>query len=449
MKPEAARTFGKASLPALILAFLPALAAVAFSVSDPLLQRLSHELQQNKMPTPELTEQLGQFLEKNPANYQAHLLMGNCYERLGLYDQALAELELATKYGPDDPAPISELIRQQMTLGRTKSTPSLLQQAQKRFPGDPGITFLSGNWLLSSSHDVPGAEKLFRSAAETGARVPGLNLSLAQIAMGKNEFEEAIKECDEELKIEPGAPEALLIKGMALAQSVQFAAALPPLKAVWALSEYKLRPGLARAYAQAAYWNGKFEEAIEPAILQLAIDGKKEDSAMENLLAQCLRRAPRANAQEAVAAATNSLDHNATIFKDGSFHRKVAQVLARVGMDRQAVEEYGACLRRNNDDGYALVGLAREFETNFPEYRFALALYQRVQRFHPEIINVDNAIARLEERIRDRETDLAWRLKDWLRGSCAQASTEFGALLAGSSEKPQRDDKLEKSKTPR
>jgi tetratricopeptide (TPR) repeat protein len=454
LKAKAASTFGKAFLPALMLVLLPALAALAVSFSDPLLQTLGNELKGQKRPPPDLTNRLGQFLEKNPSNYQAHLLMGDCYVRLGLYDQALAEFKLATQYGPDDPAPISQLIRQQMTVGQNQSTPALLLAAEARFPDDPVIAYLRGNWLLLQRHNVEGAEKLFAKAAAKKAKVPGLHLAMAQVAMARGDYEQAVKQCDEELQLEPDAPEAQLIKGLALSRLRQYVAALAPLKAVYSLTEYKLRPDLARSYAQAAYWNGKFEDAIEPAILQIARTtnagtNSKDDTLTKNLLAECLRQLPRDTAEMRVTATTNDVDRNASIFKDGSFHRVVGDVLSKVGMDRQALVEYESCLKRNTQDAYALLGAGREFETNFPDYQFALTLYQRARLFRPDIPGIDDLITRLEERIADRDKDLAWRMKDWLHGSYNQVSTEFGALLAGFAEKPKAEDKLQNSKNTR
>jgi tetratricopeptide (TPR) repeat protein len=453
LKPKATGTLGRASLTAIIFALLPGLTALAVSVADPVLQQLRSELKNNKRPSQELTDQLGQFLEKNPTNYQAHLLMGDYYDRLGLYDQAIGELRLAIQYGPDDPAPISRLIRLQMTLGRNETTPALLQQAEQRFPGDPGISYLRGDWLLFKTHDGRTAEMLFHRAASSGAKIPGLHLSLAQVALAKKDYAEAIKECNEELKQEPDATAAQLAKGLALAKTGQFVAALAPLQAAYSLAQYKLRPDLARTYALAAYWNGKFEDAIEPSILQLAltsdISPANDDDLTKRHLAECLRRVPRQRAESWVAATTANIDRNPKIFKDGSFHRTVADVLAQVGMHRQAVAEYQACLKRNPEDANALIGVAKEFETNFPDYKFALVLYQRARLLRPDMVGIDNLITRLDERIAERDNDLAAGVKEWLRKSYDQLSTKFGALFSGLEEKPKADNKLQSSENTR
>jgi tetratricopeptide (TPR) repeat protein len=443
LKSNATSTFGRATIAALLFALLSGLGALAVAVADPVLQQLRSELKNNRRPSPELTDRLAQFLEKNPTNYQAHLLMGDYYDRLGLYDQALAELRLANQYGPDDPGPIIKLIRLQMTLERNETTPALLEEAERRFPGNPNLSYLRGDWLLFKTHDTRRAEMLFHRAASTGAIIPGLHLSLAQVAMAKKDYAEAIKESNEELKLEPDAPAAQLTKGMALAKTGQFVAALAPLKAVYALSEYKLRPDLARTYALAAYWNGKFEDAIEPSILQLALSSDlspaNEDEMTKKHLAQCLRQVPRQRAESWVAATTANIDRNNKIFKDGSFHRTVGDVLEEIGMHRQAVAEYQACLKRNPDDANALIGTAKEFETNFPDYKFALLLCQRARRLRPDLSEIDNMITRLDERIAEQDDDLAGRIKDWLRGKYTQISTEFGALLSKFTEKSNAD----------
>jgi tetratricopeptide (TPR) repeat protein len=327
-----------------------------------------------------------------------------------------------------------------MTLGRNKAVPALLVEAQTKFPDDPQVYYLRGNWMLYGTHDLIRAQRLFTVAAGLRPNIPGLHLAMAEVAMQNKDYAVAVRQCDQELKIEPGSMAVLMTKGLALARARQFSAALSPLKTVYAQTEYKLRPDLARSYAQVAYWNGKYEDAIEPAMLQLGITCNEangdEDTLMKKILTDSLQHVPRELAAGTVATISAQMEKNAAIFKNGSYHRSVGDALREVGLHRLAVDEYQNCLKHNADDGRALLGLAKEFETTFADYKFALSLYERVRTVSPDIPRIDSSITRLEERIPERDQDIAWRLKDWLH----RTSTEFGALFGGKGERPKPDE---------
>ncbi len=92
----------------------------------------------------EVYAQLDSIISKEPTNYRAHLYLGNCYSKLGLPESAIEEFKLATKYGPDQPKAFVELVKTQIRLGQMPAAMELLNEAQKKFPKDPDVLYLSG-----------------------------------------------------------------------------------------------------------------------------------------------------------------------------------------------------------------------------------------------------------------------------------------------------------------
>ena len=116
-------------------------------------------------------------MQKNPTSYQAHFLLGTCYDRLGLLDQSISEYKLATKFSQKDPEPILELIREQMGLKQDVTTLKLLKIAESQFPNDPNVAYWEGNFYLFLKKDPKFAKEFYDRALHTSGKViPGLHL---------------------------------------------------------------------------------------------------------------------------------------------------------------------------------------------------------------------------------------------------------------------------------
>ncbi len=440
--------FGAALLCALAILVLKPLIAQAAAAADSFLQKADLELKKNNRPTDELLNQLGSYIEKEPKNYQAHFLLGMCYDRLGLVDEATREFDLATKYSHSDSGPITELIKEQMALGNDRTVEKLLKIAQTNFPDDPSVAFWSAQYLFLRKHDLYDSEKLYRIAAHSGKVIPGAHLGLARVALEKGRNWDAILEASQEMKVQPNTPLAALTAGMAFAKLGSFKAALLPLQMTY--PTFKTLPEVATLYAQTAYWCGRYPEAIEPAIVQMALSSKRDpttdDQPMKRLLTRCLRHTNSKLAESIIANTSYNLDHNQKIFKWPSFHRELADVLADVGMHRLAVQEYAKCIERDPRDANAVFRLGHEFELHFQDYKIALACYERAHALDENLPSADDYIERLQQRIADRDLDISWRTKDWLNRIANQIGTTIGALFDRFTQKPNTANQLQTSK---
>ena len=393
-------------------------AANAITTSDPFLKKVDAELQSSKPPSESLVTQLGTFVQHNPSNYQGHFLLGTCYDRLGLLDQSINEYKLATQYSHNDSEPILELIREQMALKQDLSVVKLLKVAEAQFPTDPNVFYWEGNFQLFSKKDPKAAQAFYdRALKSTGKPIPGLHLGMAEVALSEGHDSKAIEEATRELELRPNTPMAILVAGLAFAKTGMMGIAYAPLQTTYDAN--KQRPEVAKYYAQAAFWMGKYESSIEPAIVQMALssdhDPNHDDLQMKRLLSQSLRKVPRAMSEAIVEMTSKNLDSNPKIFEDPAFHRTLGDVLSEAGFHQLAVEQYTLCLKRNPSDAHAWFKLGRECDLYNQDYPYALVCYERAKASLRSLPHIDDYLERLQDRMAMRDNDLSWRIKDALR----------------------------------
>ena len=185
---------------------------------------------------------------------------------------------------------------------------------------------------------------------------------------------------------------AVLVAGMAFAKTGMMAVAYKPLLLTY--SDNKARPEVARLFAQAAYWNGDYERAIEPAIVQIALssdhDPNHDDAPMKRLLTQSLRHLPKKIGLQILLQTSQNLDSNPTVFTDPAFHRILGDVLSSIGQHQLAVSQYNQCLLRNPKDAFAWFSLGKEFDLYNQDYPYAQICYEKARaldRSLPGVVN--------------------------------------------------------------
>ena len=148
---------------------MTALASAPPPVS-PALDAAMKELAKTEQPSEKLMTDLATLTQKEPQNYQAHFLLAICYQRIGLPDQALPELKLASQYGPNDPAPILGLIREAVHLGQRDLAMQIASVAYQKFPTNPEVAFWQANFVLQRGNRLAEANALFDKVVRSGMR---------------------------------------------------------------------------------------------------------------------------------------------------------------------------------------------------------------------------------------------------------------------------------------
>ena len=392
-------------------------AAQALQTSDNFLDDAYKQLNSTSHPTESLMNQLAEVVQKDPHNYQAHFFLGTCYYRLGLPDQAIGEFRLAAQYGPNDPAPLIKLIHQAVENGQTELAREVAGVGIGRFPSNPELSFWEANFVLLKENKLNDAEKLFAQAAQSKTPIPNLDISIATLRLAQGNFDQAYYLARRQLAKTPDAAGAFLIIGDIHYRRKEFLAAYPWLKKAY--GRIIFAPNLARKYMQTAYWTGHYEQALEPAIVQMALASSKEfdDVYSTETFVNAAKHVPKERVAEIVKTASVSLDQNARYLQDPSFHRGLGECLSKLGMHDLAESELSLCIKRNPLDGLSMFLLARELELYRGNYEAALKYYQQAKVLGAPVKDIDLYIAHLQSRLEARHEDLAWQLKDWLHKS--------------------------------
>ena len=155
-------------------------------------ETLTRILKENetKSPTDATITQIQEIIDKDPKNYYARLVMGNTLDRVGLPMQAIEQYQLAVQYGPNSAKSIIELVKAQISVGQKEAAMRLLQQANKRFPNDPEITFWIGNYYLAKG-DVRKRRKSFDKAQEAKITFFGMATARADLKLRQGNFAQA------------------------------------------------------------------------------------------------------------------------------------------------------------------------------------------------------------------------------------------------------------------
>lgn len=412
------RGFGLLLLSSLLTASaMSTLPGICAAASDKFIDDAWKEMATSPQPSERLMNELATLAKKDPTNYQAHYLLAQCYQRIGLPEESLAELKLASQYGPNDPAPIVNLIREAAHLGQRDLAAQVSIIAYQKFPHNPEVQFWQGNFMLQRVNRLRDAEILFGKAMKSGQHIPGMKLSLATLRMAQGRDAEALHLANEQLKETPNAPGVRLLQGEIYMRRKDYNSAYPFLKDAY--KKLVFSPNLARSYAQAAFWTGHYEDAMEPAIVEMALSSTRDrdDRSMERLFKEAALRVPKNKVREIVQQSSKTLDSYGHYLRDPSFHRTTAECLSEIGMHDLAATEYERCLQRDPSDAVARFLHGRELELYLGRYDEALADYQSAKRKYAPVDNIDLYIEHLEARIRSRQNDIAWQLKDWLRGN--------------------------------
>jgi tetratricopeptide (TPR) repeat protein len=375
------------------------------------------ELAKSEHPSEQLMNDLAKMIEKDPTNYQAHFLLAICYQRIGLPDESLPELKLAVQNGPEDPAPILGLIREASQLGQSDLAAQVATIAHDRFPKNPEVQFWQANFVLQRGDRLGEADILFKKLIRSGQSIPNLKLSLGQLRFAQKKYDEALSLANEQLAQSPYQPAANLLKGNIYMMRSDYQNAYVPLKRAYARLVFT--QGVAKAYAEACFWTGHYQEALEPAIVRIALAAVKgeQDKTIETIFKQAAQRVPKDKVEAIVYTCSNKLDTFPKFHQASTFHRMLAQCLSSIGMHTLAVTEFQRGVKSAPDDPAINFLLARELELYCGKYDQALDYYKKAKIEHVDVKDIDLYIEHLQTRIRARQDDLAWQIKDWLHGN--------------------------------
>ncbi|HEY9713689.1 MAG TPA: tetratricopeptide repeat protein [Chroococcales cyanobacterium] len=382
------------------------------SATQKTIEELFSKLEQSQ-PTEEMFNQLSAIIEKEPKNYRARLVLGDCYDKAGLPDQAIEQFKLAVQYGPHDPEGMVNLIYEQYTKGLKEEAGKILKEATKRFPFDPRVQYWNGKYLLDAQKGYL-AEAYFRTALEKDPKLTPAAVDLAEVRSSQGRYYEALELVQKDLAVkrEVQPPRPVFIRGAALLNLHRVNDAIPDLR--YAFHHSRLEPKRAGYYAFACLMSHRYEEAIDPAIFNMAASATEVgiDSGAEQLFYDIAKHIPQQRLNALVASSTTNLER---LKPFPAVRFSLGMMLQKLGDIDMSTMQFFICFGQDPNNAQAAFELARNLEMRYHLYDKALGYYERAHALDPSNMRTADYLERLKMRLPERQQDIAWQLKDWLR----------------------------------
>jgi len=380
---------------------------------DALLKGIQDAVAEQKRPSDQTLKQIEAILEKDPNNYRAHLVLGVCYDSLGLPMQAIDQYETAMKLKPNEPQALIELIRARAKIGGRGEAKTLLRLAKERFPDNLDVIALMGQEYLKEGQ-ITAATGAFEEVVDSKKPIYGAYAGLAEIRLGQSRFDEAYRLGAQEVAFHPDNSKGYLTEGMALYLLKKYSQAIDPLRV--ALGADQRNTQLAVVVARCCYWSGRYQVGFEPAVLAAALTaqiGFEDPQGMRAILIDTMRHCPKSMIRKWVT--DNSPKYERTLH-NAAFHALLGDALDNIGMHDLALQQFQVAVNLAPSYAFANFKLGQMLEFYKCDYAQALVHYKKAHSSNPNDAEMMDYTERLENRLAERNGDLAWRLKDMFRG---------------------------------
>jgi tetratricopeptide (TPR) repeat protein len=374
------------------------------------LDQISKQIEDGKVPDSSY-DILAQIIKKDPSAYRAHLLLGDCYDLLGLPDLARQQYVLALKYGPNDPQAVIALVKLEGKAGHISTVESLLNNARKRFPTDPEIIYWTGT-VLYAQNKTKAAEAMFNQAMSSGKTIIGLPSALALIRLKQKYYREALMLANRDIAQKSTLDLANEVAGVALMELHDYGRAVKPLQI--AFMKQPLKKPLAEEYMRALYWTGDYKSALRPALINLALNPSGNNNrSTKAMLAGIIQHTDRKD----LLALIKEVSGKFGIEKSAAFHLSLGEVLADTKYNDLALEQLSKAVELDPSlvDGWYNLGLVQEMACH--DYKKAWQSFEKAHSLAPNNEEIAKRLLRLEDRLSAYNDDWAWRLKDWLQNA--------------------------------
>lgn len=374
-----------------------------------LFERTKAELQKNVSES--TLNELQVLVQAEPTNSDAHLHLGLVLDNQGLPELAAEQFELAVKYGADNADALIRLVKQEIQAGRVETGIGILNQGLKKFPNNAEILLLVGDYLYNQRNFEVG-RSLFEKAYNIDPNVFGLGAALGQSVLATNPRRAAAL-ATRDLEKRPTYFQALFVRGMAYKGLGQYQKASVDLEKCF--SAQPIFPPVSDSLSQCYYWLGEYEKALRPAMYLTAATVSKDNETVGHLsnLLRILVKLPR----DKVVASVNKID--VELARKGVIRPEFPYLLGKafdgLNMPNAAIQQYQrsiAMLPDNNARAYYRLALDQELFLR--DYESALKNYQTAYNQRPWDSDFTVAYMRIQDRLHNRNEDIAWRFKDWL-----------------------------------
>ena len=164
-----------------------------------------------------------QFLEKNPAIYQVHINIGNCYRDKGEYDKAIEEYNLiieAVKKKKESlegdlsaAKALANIGECHLKKGDMETAHKFFKDAVDIYPEDENLAYNVGEIYFKNTQ-IEEAIKYFELASKINPQWSEPCLKLGYAYLNKADYEKALLNFDKFLELDPESPQAQTVRDM-------------------------------------------------------------------------------------------------------------------------------------------------------------------------------------------------------------------------------------------
>ena len=364
-------------------------------------------------------ERLQQLVTRQPRNAKAYLVAGQMLEARGYGLLAEQLYQKADQCDPSGPESNLRTFYLKLHEDGVKAAADYLGYVVERFPDDPGVLLMQG-MIARLHHHYPEAEYFYERAQKLHPEMTGTRTALASLRMVSGKYGEALKLVDEELAAHPSDLSAALAKGQILVLLGRAPEAIPYLERAYGFKTTSVlvdKRMIANMLMSAHSLAGNNAEALEYGFKTLAATRGRDHKSMMLIklkLVPLLRSFPDAeilNIEATIERQCTSVEQLATL------RFALADILDVDGHAEAAVHLYrrGLELMPSAARGHYRLGTRLIKDRDYANgYLYAREAYLE----NPTDSAIVNTYVRFNQRLNNRKRDIAWELKDLLRGGC-------------------------------
>ncbi len=346
------------------------------------------------------------LLKADPNDYRAHFLLGQAYDKLGMEDLAQSEYEASKHSLKSYRNFVLSALKDKLSNNEFSSALVYYPFARELDPNDSSVIIMDAI-ELGRQGKIEEEEALLSKVIQSAGTQTGVFSTLGSVRFQQGKYAEAIELFNKELSKSPEFEPALLGKARALEASRHYLECIRI--AVPLYLKNTLRFELAELVTRAECQLGRYQEAMQPALVSLAV--AKQETQMKRAKNTIIFLWPRLAFEQRQAALKEVSDVLDKTIYGARMHFALGDALQKAGFVHAAEEQFRLGLKLEPRHANAYKHLAEIFQYNYHNRSAAIFNYFKYLSYAGN----DELIVKRRQRLIDeagRYKDVALRIKN-------------------------------------